>query len=126
MNKLVLDFNDVKHENLSIIGGEAYHLTKLLKKNFPVPQGFIVTTNCFQSFLEQNFLYFLHRSLTKNLSLKDTFYIASNLRHKVIKGKIPKKLKKIIAGKIDKFNFDSVSVRSSATVEDGHNGSSND
>jgi len=123
MRNNLLDFNEVNYGDLPIVGAKAYHLAKLFKKNFPVPQGFVLTTNCFQQFLKSNFFDFLHKSLTKDISLIDSFFIASDLKDKIIKGNISKQIKKSISNKIDKFAFSTLSVRSSATIEDGISGS---
>lgn len=121
MKKFLLDFKEIDYGDFPIVGAKAYHLAKLLKKNFPVPQGFVVTTNSFQMFLKTNFLDFMHRSLTKDLSLKDSLFITSSIRNKIIKGDIHQRLSKNINKEMGKFVFDSFSVRSSTTVEDSDN-----
>jgi len=123
MNKFILDFKDITYKDFSIVGSKTYYLTRLLKKNFPVPNGFVVTTNGYQEFSKKNQLQLLHRSMSKNQSLKDAFITVAKIRNKILKGKIPKDFKEEITKKIKEYNFEDYSVRSSATVEDGHNSS---
>jgi len=121
--KYIIKFEEVKQKDSIIIGNKAYYLTRLFKHHFPVPKGIIITTESFQLFLKANFLEFLHKTLSKDISVKDSLFIASQLKEKIIKGTIPTKLRNIIINSVNQLDFNEVSVRSSATVEDSKNGS---
>lgn len=123
MNKFILDFKDITYKDRPIVGSKAYYLTRLLQKNFPVPNGFVVTTNGYLEFSKKNQCQLFQRSLTKNLSLKNSLATVAKIRSKILKGKIPKELEETITRKIQEYDFKDYSVRSSATIEDGQNSS---
>ena len=78
--KYIIKFEEVKQNDSIIIGNKAYYLTRLFKYHFPVPKGIVITTESFQLFLKANFLEFLHKALGKDISVKDSLFIASQLK----------------------------------------------
>jgi len=90
-----LTFKEISNEQLApdLIGGKASSLARLCQQNFPVPEGFVITTEFFNLFLEKN----------KPIEFSDQHIRTINQY-------------------IDKCNSHGlVAVRSSATVEDSNN-----
>lgn len=50
----VLDFNQIRKENISIAGGKGANLGEMISNSIPVPRGFILTTDAYKNFLEVN------------------------------------------------------------------------
>lgn len=55
MDKLnyLLRFSEIDKQDLSLVGGKAASLGVLTKINIPVPNGFVLTTKCYEDFREQ-------------------------------------------------------------------------
>jgi len=119
MKKYILTFNEIKKNQKNIVGGKAYNLSQLWKKRFSVPKGFVVSTLSFDSFLKANSFNILHRSLNLNLSLKDNLFVAQDLREKILNQSLSGSIEKQINHALKHLEFDSLAVRSSATIEDG-------
>lgn len=52
--KYIAWFNEVDKEDLSLVGGRGSNLGEMKKAGFPVPNGFIVTSNGYYDFVKQN------------------------------------------------------------------------
>jgi rifampicin phosphotransferase len=50
----VIDLSKITHADLSETGGKAANLGELLNAGFPVPEGYVLTTKAFTSFLKEN------------------------------------------------------------------------
>ncbi|MBU7018244.1 MAG: hypothetical protein HXS44_12110 [Theionarchaea archaeon] len=84
---------------IELVGGKAFALSQLVKKGFAVPEGFCITTQAFDYFMDYN-----------NISLdKDA--------DKVIRGVVPPLLKKILLNAFKKIKSN-CAVRSSSPLED--------
>lgn len=93
-------------------GGKANSLIKLRENNFNVPNFFIIDSSKFKEFLNFNNL----SDKLKKLSDKKDF---KKLKELIVNGTIPANLKKKIIDEFDKLDSKFVSVRSSASNEDG-------
>lgn len=110
-------------ENLSpaLIGGKAFSLARLYKRNFLIPDAFIITTEAFDYFLgsqldnSKNIL-----SQINNNSDYLKIYL-DNIQQKIASGRIPSDLSEVIYNSFISLNRKFVAVRSSATIEDGSN-----
>jgi len=118
---LIRKFSDnIEELRPSSVGSKAFSLANLYQRGFPVPNGFVITTEAFDHFL---------RSLP-SISDKDILsqitensdYFRSNIaeiRQKIIVSEIPLELAEIIHNFFTSLSTLSVAVRSSATFEDG-------
>lgn len=126
----VVDFKDVGKEDIPLVGGKGANLGEMVGVGFPVPGGFILTTNAYKLFLEENNLA---KQIDKILKGVDTdspelLHSSSSQIEKLIKkGNFPEELArdtivhyKKLGGVINKAL---VAVRSSATAEDLPNAS---
>ena len=105
----VLFAKNEKGENVDMknnYGGKANSLIELQKNKFNVPNFFIVDNKCFEEFL-----------LNNNIDNKSKN--KKEIIEKVLNGKFNQKRIDEIKNKFTKLNTKSVSVRSSANVEDG-------
>lgn len=53
--KFLVNLNDIGKEDVSSVGGKGASLGELAKAGFPVPSGFVVITEAFKNFREQEF-----------------------------------------------------------------------
>lgn len=118
MKNFSLFLKEINQDHLPIVGGKAYRLAELSRHNFRVPEAFVITTHAFDFFLRKNLLHLIHQALTSDLSLEDTAFFALQLKDKMTREKIPEKLE-LIFKKFDALGLNKVSLRSSATTEDG-------
>lgn len=124
--KYVVWFKDVDKEDIPLVGGKGANLGEMTKAGFPVPNGFIVTSDAYYHFIEVNKLKDKIRSYLHNLDVSNskTLEQASvKVKRLIISSPIPKD----VALEVFKAYFHLehkllrhplVAVRSSATAED--------
>jgi len=124
--KYVVWFKDVDKQDIAIVGGKGANLGEMTKAGFPVPNGFIVTSEAYYHFIEANKLKEKIRICLHDLDVaksKDLESASIKIKKLLISSPIPKE----IAQEIFKayFHLDHkllkhplVAVRSSATAED--------
>ncbi|MCI4344168.1 MAG: phosphoenolpyruvate synthase [Thermoplasmata archaeon] len=49
----IVDLADVSDSDLPLVGGKAGKLGELVRQGLPIPPGFVVTTECYQAFVDQ-------------------------------------------------------------------------
>jgi pyruvate, water dikinase len=106
-----------------LLGGKGQKLTELSWLKYNIPSGFIILTSCFKTFLKENpklelFIknYFTQNKLDEPSAIEKA---SKTIRSQFLDYKIPKLVTYDIIDYFDKLNTDFVSVRSSATLEDG-------
>ncbi|HZY70592.1 MAG TPA: phosphoenolpyruvate synthase [Thermoplasmata archaeon] len=52
----IVDLADVSDTDRPLVGGKASKLGELVRRGLPIPPGFVVTTECYQSFIDQTTL----------------------------------------------------------------------
>lgn len=103
------------------IGGKAANLGELIRKGFPVPNGFIINTHAYSFFLKKNNLEKLINDILKNLNPADPNSIESsseNIRNLIENSNLPSEVIDEIKTCYRTLPFARVAVRSSATSED--------
>lgn len=50
MSNYLRKFSEISKEDVSLVGGKAASLGELTKAHFPIPPGFVITTECYQEF----------------------------------------------------------------------------
>ena len=127
--KLTIPFEDLRKENVSLVGGKNANLGELLNAGIPVPPGFAVTAYAYKKFITENSIASrIHKAIsetTTNLSNLQQFEKASrDIRELIQSTPIPVKIEKaikkayVVLGKKTKKERFFVAVRSSATAED--------
>ena len=53
-NKLLVWFNGVDKDDVGLVGGKGANLGEMVKAGFPVPPGFIVTSQAYFQFIKIN------------------------------------------------------------------------
>jgi rifampicin phosphotransferase len=90
---------------LSLVGGKGANLVRLLRAGFPVPNGFVVTTAAYHTFL-------------KNAGVSPSDADPAQMRAPMIAAPIPADLSAAIIAAYDRLGAPAVAVRSSGTAED--------
>lgn len=107
--------------DIALVGGKAINLGHLVRNNFPVPPGFVITTIAFEQFVEHNEIGPFIQDKILSLDFKDP----ESLQHtsEVIQarfrgGTIPDTVVAEVRSIYQQFSLGRVAVRSSATAED--------
>lgn len=135
--KFVLWFNEVDKNDVALVGGKGANLGEMIQNGIPIPNGFIITSNAYYQFIEENKLKHKIREKLQNIDVENpvrlheaSVYIKRLITH----GKINESLAELIlhyynilseeqkSGKKVLSSFSGskllVAVRSSATAED--------
>ena len=124
----VIDLDRIDPESRLLAGGKAFNLAMLRRElGLPTPNGFVVTTNAFNYFLEENDI---RREIDKRLAAVDTRSIASiegasrSIRELMRWARIPEPVEAEISKALDALKGSAPDesgfcVRSSAVGEDG-------
>ena len=118
---MILDFNEIKKEDVLVAGGKGANLGEMTSAKINVPSGFVITADAYRDFLKVNGIDILIENGIKK-SVDDERKLlneAEHFRGKIKSGKFPVMLEHAIKEKYFNLgNNTSVAVRSSATVED--------
>ena len=121
MSSNVLFFNEIKENDFKHVGGKGLNLAKMIQNNFPVPNGFCVTTIAFDEFIKFLYNEEIFNELV-NIDVEDinkVEEICSNVRNLIISKHIPNNIKEDIEKSLNTIGKeDFYAVRSSATAED--------
>lgn len=121
MIAMILDFNEIKKEDVLVAGGKGANLGEMTSAKINVPSGFVITADAYRDFLKVNAIDILIENGIKK-SVDDERKLlneAEHFRGKIKSGKFPEQLENAIREKY--FNLGNntrVAVRSSATAED--------
>ncbi len=127
---LILWFDEIKYEDVPLVGGKNASLgemyTKLTPKGINVPYGFAVTAEAYRYFIKENHLDDEIKNVLKGLdthNIEDLQRRGKRVRNLILHAKMPDKLAEEIAKSYEKLaqkygKDPDVAVRSSATAED--------
>ncbi|AFZ71244.1 phosphoenolpyruvate synthase [Caldisphaera lagunensis DSM 15908] len=124
--------DQIKEANIGLLGGKAKGLVELIKNNFPVPPGFVITAETYNYFVKKTGLKeYLNDVIMKIKSLKPSELerISNEISKKFETEPMPDEIKDLIEqyyinlGKRLGIENPRVAVRSSATLEDISNAS---
>ncbi|HGD1112380.1 TPA: PEP/pyruvate-binding domain-containing protein [Streptococcus agalactiae] len=118
---MILDFNEIKKEDVLIVGGKGANLGEMTSAKINVPSGFVITADAYRDFLKVNAIDSLIENGIKKSADDEKILLneAEHFRRKIKSGKFPEQLENEIREKY--FNLGNntrVAVRSSATAED--------
>ena len=119
--KIILWFDEVTKEDVSIVGGKGANLGEMTAAHIPVPPGFIVTVNAYYQFLHESDSSDKILALLKSLNPDDSKQlqqVASKIKKLILVASMPAKIATEIKEAYRKLAGDLVAVRSSATAED--------
>lgn len=128
--KLVVWFSEVDKHDVALVGGKGANLGEMVRNRFPVPDGFIVTSEAYYEFIKENNL---QRHITDLLAWVDygdqssLDKVSQQIKQTIIEGRVSEQLKHEILVSYKKLSGvlrpALVAVRSSTTVEDTVNAS---
>src|SRR3990167_7840659 len=117
-------FKDIDKHDTPLVGGKGANLGEMTRAGFPVPNGFAITINAYDAFLEENDIARKIYDILKITDVNDPTQLGSagkRIQKMVINGKIPDDVSKEIIIAYKKlsriFKHALVAVRSSATAE---------
>ncbi|MFN8445801.1 MAG: PEP/pyruvate-binding domain-containing protein [Caldilineaceae bacterium] len=120
LSPLILPF-DSPEASLALVGGKGANLSILSRAGFPVPGGFLVTTEAYCCFVSENRLgEAIDEALAtvqpdNPASLEAT---STTIRQRFMSGAMPEMLRSQLLVAYEKIGHPPVAVRSSATAED--------
>jgi pyruvate,water dikinase len=122
---IVSFFRELDKHDVPIVGGKSANLGEMTKAKFPVPDGFAITINAYDSFLTENDIATKIYGILKATDVDDPAQLESasrRIQKIVIQGKIPDDVAKTVIDSYKKLSGfmkkSYVAVRSSATAED--------
>ncbi|UOY92312.1 phosphoenolpyruvate synthase [Ectobacillus sp. JY-23] len=123
MTALILDLTDIQDTQLAVVGGKALHLGALSNlEGIRVPEGFCVTTLCFQQALGESAVLQELLAELATLQVGDRQRIVDTsrrIRETILAAEIPAAVRKAVGEFLSHFGEDlPYAVRSSATAED--------
>ena len=65
---MLLDFIDIKKEDVSLAGGKGANLGELISANINVPKGFVIAADSYKAFLRENGIEEIIRNKLKEVS----------------------------------------------------------
>ncbi len=123
--KYILWFSEVGKDDVDLVGGKGANLGEMAQNHFPVPEGFIVSSHAYYTFLKKNNLVtkIKHLLQTVNFDRPDSLsQVSKHIKKYIIQGEMPEDLVKEIFQAYKTLGgvlTDAlVAVRSSATAED--------
>lgn len=118
----IVQFKDVDHDDIPLVGGKGANLGEMTKAGFPVPQGFIVTAPAYFHFINENKLKPKIQALIRGVDLTNTnelTRVSKQIKKLLKESPVPEQLALDIMKEYLKLGETTpVAVRSSATAED--------
>jgi len=149
--KYVKWFSELGKKDVNLVGGKAANLGEMLKIEMPVPQGFVITSEAYEYFLEKTDLKEKIYSILGKIDVNNTEElekVAREIREIISSSEMPEDMEKEIIENYEIFGFNEaelqkatpnvvrilktskepvfVAVRSSATAEDSESISENE
>ncbi len=128
MGKSILWFNEVTMQNVEQVGGKGASLGEMVQNHFPVPNGFVITSEAYFNFVNETGI---QEEIVKKINAIDVENIeqlervSKEIRGLIRNAPVPSELKTEIYKSYDSLNMrynngvaTLVAVRSSATAED--------
>ena len=118
---MILDFIDIKKEDISLTGGKGANLGELTSAKINVPKGFVITADAYKAFLKENSIDKIIEKNLREASLDESTLLkaAGYFRKLIISGRFSKEIQQLITDKYKSLGENvRVAIRSSATAED--------
>ena len=113
----ILFFDEIDQNDFPLVGGKGANLGEMIKAGFPVPDGFCVTTQSYQKFIDHNHLAGFISQILKEVSAENIGQIGAQIRERIKRSEIPEPMAQEIVDAIHPADV-YYAVRSSATAED--------
>ena len=122
---MIVDLADVSDTDLPLVGGKAGKLGEMIRQGLPVPPGFVVTTEAYQSFVDATVLKEEIPGALATLDLdrpESVDAVSRRIRDAFESTEFPEELRKTLEGAFEAYSGQHEvrfsAVRSSATAED--------
>jgi|SRR3989344_1253307 len=118
---LIKQFNELDSNDTAIAGGKGASLGEMIQAGIPVPTGFVILTDAFEQFLDENHLQEKIQLMLENVKQNNVRSIencSKKIQSAIFSSKIPADIVREIKGSFTKLGASRVAVRSSATSED--------
>lgn len=115
---MVKFLNEIKEPKVSELGGKGYSLAVLINNGFNVPKGFVIASDTFFEYLNQNNLMIKIKKLTSEINENNIQEKSKEIKNLIFNGKIQEQIISEINKNLDELNVQHVSIRSSAVSED--------
>jgi len=120
--KYILWFSEIDKGDGAKVGGKGANLGEMTQAGFPVPEGFVVTSEAYRHMISTNVLEDKIKAILKDLDVEDPTALnraSSQVQKLIEKSPFPPEIEKALFAAYDKLGNDPwVAVRSSATAED--------
>ena len=110
--------NKIKDPKVSELGGKGYSLVVLINNGFNVPKGFVITSEVFFKFLEDNNLTERIKELYSEINDNNFQEKSKEIKELIINGKMPEEITQEIKENLNELSVQHVAIRSSAVSED--------
>ncbi len=120
----ILWFNQITKDNIPQAGGKGANLGEMTQAGFPIPPGFVVTSDAYFAFIKHNRIdaFIIDQTTDLDTSKMDQLnLVAEAVKNRILSGEIPSQIRKDIVSSymgMEKGREPYVAVRSSATAED--------
>jgi pyruvate, water dikinase len=117
-------FNEVGKNDVELVGGKGANLGEMIQAGFPVPNGFVVTSNTYSNFIEETGIKSKILKTLKNLDVNDSQKLsraAETCRQLIINASPSPEIKNAIISAYQKLSAGKpslVAIRSSSIFED--------
>ncbi|MCC2632000.1 MAG: ppsA, partial [Patescibacteria group bacterium] len=115
-------FEDLSKGDTAIAGGKGASLGEMTRAGIPVPPGFVILTEAFETFLDHAGIGAEITDKLKDLDHQDDealSHVSAFIRKLILETPIPQDLQDTISKAFSRLGCKYVAVRSSATAEDG-------
>ncbi len=121
--RFVKNLSELDSSLAKLAGGKGANLGELLKIGMPVPEGFVVLTSAFETFLQQAGLKEKIDRISRGLNpeIDSVRFVSAKIRDLILKAEVPNEVEMEVVYALDalySLGARSFAVRSSATVED--------
>jgi len=124
--KLTMSLSETTRSDIGVVGGKAASLGELIHGGFPVPDGFVVTTEAYTLFLDGNEVHKVPEEALRAVDYSDSASVdecSSRIMKAVERAELSPELQAEIEDGYRSMGEPPVAIRSSATSEDLANAS---
>jgi pyruvate,water dikinase len=118
MMTIIKSLTELKEPKISEVGGKGYSLAVLINNGFNVPQGFVITSDAFFTFLKDNKLMEKIEKLALEIDENTFGEKSKEMRDLILNGDVSEDIASEIGESLNKLNAQYASIRSSAISED--------
>ncbi len=119
--KIILWFSEISKKDVALVGGKGANLGELSRANFPVPEGFCLSTRAYFDFIKRYRIdEVINQELTA-LNYEDSTLLqkaSAVIKEAILDAPMPAKIEKALLGAYERLGSGFVAVRSSASAED--------